>query len=329
MWELGRTRKNKRKFMDDFICKTENLAKRYGDFDAVKGINFTIKKGEVFGLLGPNGAGKSTTIGMLACLLAPTGGDARLGNHSIVSEPDKVKEVIGYVPQELALYDKLSARQNLRFWGTMAGMRGPQLTDRIDELLKRVELIDRADKRVETFSGGMKRRLNIAVGLMHKPQLVFMDEPTVGIDPQSRRRILDMVKELKAEGMSVLYTTHYMEEAEELSDTVGIIDHGEMIALGSQAGLRDMIGEQDTLRLHFDAGRPLEPLLKRVEELDFVTTAILADDALVVSVPNANDALPILMERVTTERLRVRSIDIDEPNLEAVFLHLTGRRLRE
>lgn len=315
--------------MDSNILETAGLKKSYGDFQAVKGVDFSIRSGEVFSLLGPNGAGKSTTIGMLACLLEPTAGDAFLDGHSIVSAPDKVKGVIGFVPQDLALYDKLSARQNLKFWGTMAGMGGGALTSRIDELLARVELIDRADQRVETFSGGMKRRLNIAVGLLHKPKIVFMDEPTVGIDPQSRRRILDMVKELKAEGMSVLYTTHYMEEAEELSDSVGIIDHGEMIALGSQPELRKMIGEQDTLRIHFDEGADLTSLLTKVEGLEPVSTALLSDASMIVTVNEAAAVLPAIISLTATEGLRVRSIDIDEPNLETVFLHLTGRRLRE
>ena len=313
--------------MSDLILETAGLKKQFGDFQAVKGIDFNIGRGQVFSLLGPNGAGKSTTISMLSCLISPSDGDAHIDGHSIVNASDQVKGVIGYVPQDLALYDKLTAVHNLKFWGTMSGMSGQNLTSRIDELLERVELKDRANERVETFSGGMKRRLNIAVGLLHKPKLVFMDEPTVGIDPQSRRRILDMVKELRDEGMSVLYTTHYMEEAEELSDMVGIIDHGEMIALGSQAELRRTVGEQDTLRLHFDDNAPTVELSDAFANLEFVTTSVARENEIVVTTPDSTTALPVLFSVAGDQK--IRSIDIEEPNLEAVFLHLTGRALRE
>lgn len=315
--------------MSDLILETSDLRKQFGEFEAVKGIDFTIGRGQVFSLLGPNGAGKSTTISMLSCLLAPSGGDAKIDGHSVVNNPNQVKEVIGYVPQDLALYDKLSAKHNLKFWGTMAGMSGQPLTKRIDELLERVELADRANERVETFSGGMKRRLNIAVGLLHRPKLVFMDEPTVGIDPQSRRRILDMVKELRDEGMSVLYTTHYMEEAEELSDRVGIIDHGKMIALGSQPELRRTVGEQDTLRLHYDEQASTAALSEQFANLEFVTTSISSGNEIIVTAPDSTTALPILFTVSEAAGEKIRSIDIEEPNLEAVFLHLTGRALRE
>ncbi len=315
--------------MSDLILETTNLRKQYGDFTAVDGVNFSIPRGQVFSLLGPNGAGKSTTISMLSCLLTPSDGDAHIDGHSVVQAADQVKSVIGFVPQDLALYDKLSAKHNLKFWGTMSGMSGSNLTKKIDELLERVELADRANDRVETFSGGMKRRLNIAVGLLHSPKLVFMDEPTVGIDPQSRRRILDMVKELRDEGMSVLYTTHYMEEAQELSDSVGIIDHGKMIAQGTQDELRKMVGEQDTLRLHFDEDAPTADLSAKFSGLPFVTTSSVNGQEVVVTVPEAAAVLPDLLTVAADSQQRVRSIDMEEPNLEAVFLHLTGRALRE
>ena len=311
------------------IVTTTNLHKRYGDFAAVKGVSFEIGRGEVFSLLGPNGAGKSTTIGMLSCLLAPSEGDATIAGHSITQNPLGVKAAIGYVPQDLALYEDLNARQNLNFWGAMYGMGGKSLKHRVEEVLAQVELTDRAKDRVKTYSGGMKRRLNIAVGLLHKPQLVFMDEPTVGIDPQSRRRILDMVKELQSEGMTVLYTTHYMEEAEELSDRVGIIDHGEMIAIGTQPELRQMVGEMDTLRLHFDESAPMERLASAMAAVDGVASALPRADEVIVTVPNSAESLPHLLTITNNHSQRIRSIDIEEPNLEAVFLHLTGRALRE
>jgi len=308
---------------------TKNLWKRYGDFVAVHGVDFSIGRGEVFSLLGPNGAGKSTTIGMLSCLLAPSEGDATIAGHSIVNDPSKVKAAIGFVPQDLALYEELNARQNLNFWGAMYGMGGRTLKTRIDEVLEQVALTDRAGDRVKTYSGGMKRRLNIAVGLLHKPQLVFMDEPTVGIDPQSRRRILDMVKELQAEGMTVLYTTHYMEEAQELSDRVGIIDRGKMIAIGTQSELRRFVGEMDTLRLYFDASAPINALASAMASVDGVASALPREDEVIVTVPDSAESLPALLAVAAQHSQRIRSIDIEEPNLEAVFLHLTGRALRE
>ena len=213
------------------ILEVKDLVKKYGDFTAVKGISFDIKEGEIFSLLGPNGAGKTTTISILSTLYAPTSGEATVDGHSVTKEP-MVRNLIGVVPQELALYDDLSAGENLVFWGQMYGLSGKALAIRVDEVLEQIGLADKAKKRVKTYSGGMKRRVNIGVGLLHKPSLLFMDEPTVGIDPQSRRAILDSVKSLNQQGMTVLYTTHYMEEAEELSDRVGIIDHGELIALG-------------------------------------------------------------------------------------------------
>ncbi|MDO9301320.1 MAG: ATP-binding cassette domain-containing protein, partial [Anaerolineales bacterium] len=206
------------------------LRKSFGENHAVQGVSFNVKQGEIFSLLGPNGAGKTTTISMLSCLLRPNDGDARVMGHSIRSDPMGVKSVLGVVPQDLALYEDLTARENLFFWGKMYGLRGSKLKLRVDEVLDVIGLRDRANERVGKYSGGMKRRVNIGVALLHKPKVIYMDEPTVGIDPQSRRNILDSVVALKDEGMTVLYTTHYMEEAQELSDHIGIMDHGKLIA---------------------------------------------------------------------------------------------------
>ena len=214
------------------LLEARQLVKKYGDFTAVNGISFEIMEGEIFSLLGPNGAGKTTTISMLSTLYVPTRGEATIGGHSITKEPMAVRNLIGVVPQDLALYEELTARENLSFWGQMYGLSGKTLNTRIDEVLEQIGLTDKAKQRVRTYSGGMKRRVNIGVGLLHRPKLLFMDEPTVGIDPQSRRAILDSVKDLNKRGMTVLYTTHYMEEAAELSDRVGIMDHGELIAEG-------------------------------------------------------------------------------------------------
>ena len=329
------------------ILTAKDLRKTFGDFEAVKGISFSILRGEIFSLLGPNGAGKTTTINMLSCLLPPTGGTAEIAGHAIPGDTLAVRRAIGVVPQEIALYDALSARQNLEFWGRLYDMRGKELARRIDEVLAQVGLADRAKDKVKTFSGGMKRRINIAAGLLHKPQLLFMDEPTVGIDPQSRRRILDMVRELRDGGMTVLYTTHYMEEAEELSDRVGIIDQGRLIAVGTQAELTRVVGQQETLRLHLaeeasaalvgangTAGTPAgvvsaDGSVELFAGLPGVLRASAVDHQIVVNVVDAGAALPAVVGRANSGGLHVRSIDIEQPNLDAVFLHLTGRGLRD
>src|SRR5689334_276595 len=247
------------------ILEVKDLVKQYGDFAAVKGISFDIKQGEIFSLLGPNGAGKTTTISMLSTLYTPTSGDAIIDGHSITKEPMAVKGVIGVVPQEIALYEDLTARENLIFWGEMYGLSGKPLSNRVEEVLEQIGLTDKARNRVKTYSGGMKRRVNIGVGLLHKPRLLFMDEPTVGIDPQSRRAILDTVKDLNQQGMTVLYTTHYMEEAQELSDRVGIIDHGDLIAIGTQKELTQQVGQTETLILHVGENDDSEALAKSLD----------------------------------------------------------------
>jgi len=313
------------------LVQVYNLVKKYeeGEVLAVDDISFEIKEGEVFSLLGPNGAGKSTTISMLSCLLKVTEGDASVNGKSVVSDPMGVKNIIGVVPQEIALYETLSARDNLLFWGRMYGMGGQALKDRVEEVLEQVNLQDRAKDKIKTYSGGMKRRINIAVGLLHKPKLVFMDEPTVGIDPQSRRRILDMVKELNQQGLTVLYTTHYMEEAEELSNRVGIIDHGKLIAIGTQKELTQMVGQNEALRLHFSEGDEVDRLVQSLAALPETIKVSTTDHEVLVMVPDAEEALPAVISKANENGVRVRSIDIEEPNLEAVFLHLTGRALRD
>ena len=312
------------------ILEVKDLKKNYGDFAAVKGITFDIKAGEIFSLLGPNGAGKTTTISMLSTLYTPTAGDASIGGHSISKEPIAVKQVIGVVPQELALYEDLTARENLIFWGQMYGLSGKSLNSRVDEVLEQIGLVEKAKNQVKTYSGGMKRRVNIGVGLLHKPRLLFMDEPTVGIDPQSRRAILDTVKDLNLrQGMTVLYTTHYMEEAEELSNRVGIIDHGELIALGTQDELTKQVGQTDTLILHIGENEDTEALAESLKSLDGVLEAIAVDHEVSIVTPQAEDVLATVVGAANERGIKIHSIDIREPNLEVVFLHLTGRALRD
>jgi ABC-2 type transport system ATP-binding protein len=311
------------------ILEANNLVKRYGDFTAVNGVSFQIERGEIFSLLGPNGAGKTTTISMLSTLLAPTAGDASINGYSITRNSIDVRKIIGVVPQEIALYETLTARENLLFWGRMYGLSGAELNRRADQGLAQVGLTDRAKSRVQTYSGGMKRRLNIAVGLLHSPQILFMDEPTVGIDPQSRRNILDAVKDLNQQGLTVLYTTHYMEEAQELSNRVGIIDHGQMIACGTQKELTQTVGEHETLRLHLGEDVDADWLASDLRGLPGVIQSSAADHSVVLIVPEAEEALAPVITRTNTLDVKIRSIDIQEPNLEAVFLNLTGRALRD
>jgi ABC-2 type transport system ATP-binding protein len=311
------------------LLEVHNLVKNYGDFIAVKGISFDIQEGEIFSLLGPNGAGKTTTISVLSTLFAPTSGDALVGGHSVAREPMAVRNLIGVVPQDLAIYDDLTARENLSFWGQMYGLSGKPLKSRIDQVLEQIGLSDKADQRIKTYSGGMKRRVNIGVGLLHKPRLLFMDEPTVGIDPQSRRLILDSVKDLNQQGMTVLYTTHYMEEAEEISDRVGIIDHGELIALGTQAELNRQVGENDTLILHLSESEKAEKLAEAVRNLPTVLKADISDHNITIIAPEAEDIMAPVITQANQLGVKIRSVDIQEPNLEAVFLTLTGRALRD
>src|SRR5512138_2562830 len=241
------------------IC-VQNLQKSFGENQAVQGLSFEVTEGEIFSLLGPNGAGKTTTISILSCLLRPDDGDASIMGYSIRTDDMGVKSVLGVVPQEIALYEDLTARENLTFWGKMYGLRGPALRSRVDEVLEIIGLTDRANERVGKYSGGMKRRVNIGVALLHRPRVIYMDEPTVGIDPQSRRNILDSVVALKDQGMTVLYTTHYMEESQELSDHIAIMDHGKMIACGTNEELVKMIGQQTRieLRVNVETSRILD-----------------------------------------------------------------------
>ncbi len=313
--------------MDDIAIQVNDLHKSFGEIKAVQGVSFNVRRGDIFSLLGPNGAGKTTTISMLSTLLRPDQGDALVFGKSIRTEPMGVKAVLGVVPQEIALYEDLSARENLTFWGKMYGLRGIALKARVNEVLEIIGLTDRAAGRVGKFSGGMKRRVNIGVALLHKPQVIYMDEPTVGIDPQSRRNILDSVVALKDQGMTVLYTTHYMEEAQELSDQIAIMDHGQLIACGTHAELVKIVGEMDriTLTVNTESGRVLEAW----KAIPGVRQISAEDSVLIVLVDNSNLILPRLFEIATAQNVRITSIDIQEPNLEAVFLHLTGRALRD
>jgi len=307
--------------------EVNGLRKNFGKLEAVRGVSFTVQPGEIFSLLGPNGAGKSTTISMLAGLLEPTAGDAAISGYSVKDEPTAAKTALGVVPQEIALYPDLSAYENLMFWGKMYGLRGVELRRRAAEILEMTGLADRQKDRIGTFSGGMKRRVNIGAALLHHPRVVIMDEPTVGIDPQSRRHILDSVKALNQQGMTVLYTTHYMEEAEELSDHIAIMDHGQIIAIGTYAELIQLIGEQTRMDLTVNTDPDIA--VRAWENLPGVSKVSRENGAIQTLVQDSNAALPRLFEAASQANVRITGVNIREPNLEAVFLHLTGRALRD
>lgn len=312
------------------LVRVEHLTKRYASGTlAVDNVSFTIEEGETFSLLGPNGAGKTTLLSMLSGILAPTSGDAFIGEHSIRHAPLAAKRLIGVVPQEIALYPTLTARQNLAFWGGLYDLQGATLRARIEEALEIVGLREHANERVETFSGGMKRRLNIAAGLLHQPRLLLLDEPTVGIDPQSRRRILDTVKRFNEHGMTVLYTTHYMEEAEELSHRIAIMDHGRIIALGTLDELRRLVGEHESIRITLRETANEEAARRVLAEIPSIENATLADHHITALVPNAAAALPAIATHLSQHHIPISAIEIERPDLEAVFLHLTGRSLRD
>ena len=312
--------------MADVVLECSNLRKEYGDLVAVDDVGFTIEAGETYGLLGPNGAGKTTTISMIAGLLDNDGGTAIVSGNVITTKSTAAKAAMGLVPQDLAIYPDLTARENLRFFGKLYGI-DETLDERVDEILAIIELSDRADDQTKEYSGGMKRRLNIGLGLLHKPDLLILDEPTVGVDPQSRNAILENVERLGSEGMAVLYTTHYMEEAERLCDRVGIIDEGTIIAEGTRRELVALVGERD--RLHLELSGDAAAVADAVSAIPGVESCSSAGSELEVVAVSASRSLPDVVLSVNDAGLEVHSVQVSEPDLESVFLHLTGKALRE
>ncbi|MDR9450515.1 MAG: ABC transporter ATP-binding protein [Acidimicrobiia bacterium] len=309
------------------VLECRDLRKSFGDNAAVKGVGFHIAEGETYGLLGPNGAGKTTTISMVTGLLERDAGVVEVDGQSLTTSSVAAKRSIGLVPQDLAIYPDLTAKENLIFFGKLYEMSGSDLKNRVTEVLEIIGLSDRADDRTDEFSGGMKRRLNIGLGLLHKPRLLLLDEPTVGVDPQSRNAILESVENLSGAGMAVLYTTHYMEEAERLCDRVGIIDLGEIKAEGTRRELVQMVGQRDRIRLQ--ATGACEAAVAALASMPMVHEAGVREGGIEMLVDDADRGLAEILGKVSGAGATVTSVDVDEPNLESVFLHLTGRALRD
>jgi ABC-2 type transport system ATP-binding protein len=309
------------------VIEVEQLRKSFGSLAAVDGVSFTARPGEIFGLLGPNGAGKTTTIGCISGLLAPTAGTVRIMGHDIVKDGPAARRAIGVAPQEIALFEEVSAVENLRYWGGAQGMRGPLLRERMQKVLELTGLSDRAQEPVKRYSGGMKRRLNFACAIVHLPKVLLLDEPTVGVDPQSRVRLLELVRAEARAGACVLYTTHYMEEAESLCDRLAIVDHGRIIAHGTLSELRRMLGERDVLRLAgvFSNGAA-QDVSERLGEVE----VLHADKSLLIlSMARASERLPAVFDALAAAGAEVRGVTLTQPNLESLFIKLTGNELRE
>ncbi|MFE1441112.1 ATP-binding cassette domain-containing protein [Streptomyces sp. NPDC058739] len=312
------------------VLDCAHLVRRFGERTAVDDVSLRVAPGETYGLLGPNGAGKTTTIRMVCGLLRPDAGTVQVAGRPVSTVGRQAKRLIGFVPQEVALYPDLSVRENLRFFGRLYRLPRRHLERRVEEVLDLIDLRGRAGDRVDSLSGGMRRRLNIGAGLVHSPTLLVLDEPTVGVDPQSRHAILERVARFGEEGMAVLYTTHYMEEAERLCDRVGIIDRGRLIAEGTPRELVTLVAERDRVRLTAvgDLGAYADAC-RRLARVEGVARSAESGDVVELVVKDARSLLPDLLDLAHEQGVGVRSVEIDEPDLETVFLHLTGAALRE
>jgi ABC-2 type transport system ATP-binding protein len=314
------------------VLTVENLVKQYGELVAVEGVSFTASKGTVFGLLGPNGAGKSTTINCISGLLQPTSGHVSVAGFDVQKQPKDAKKSLGIVPQELALYEDLPAIDNLRYWGKAYGLRGSSLESRVKEVLETIGLGDRAKDLPKTFSGGMKRRLNFGCGIVHQPRVILLDEPTVGVDPQSRERMYELVEAERSNGTCIVYSTHYMEEAERLCDSVAIIDHGKLIAQGTVAELRAQLGARDVLQLQGQfPDEPIKEAVKALAENERLDLEIIAQEehSLTLTLSSASQHLPAVFQGLANAGGKVSETSLRSPNLETLFLLLTGKELRE
>jgi ABC-2 type transport system ATP-binding protein len=310
------------------VLDARGLRKAFGSLTAVSDVSFTVGAGELVGLLGPNGAGKSTTVGMIVGILRPDAGEVRINGRALRGDTDPAKAAIGLVPQDLAIFDELPARENLRFFGALYGLAGAALEATIASGLEFVGLADRARDKVKTFSGGMKRRLNLAAGLLHDPQLILLDEPTVGIDPQSRNAIFDNLEALRARGKSLVYTTHYMEEAERLCDRIVIVDHGRVIANDTVRGLYGLLPASRRLSVEL-RGEAGPGLVDAVRALPAVASAEVADGILTVALDDLAAGAPAVLSLLHQRGVAYDHVVSERGDLETVFLALTGRTLRD
>ncbi len=307
------------------MLKTSELVKRYDKKLAVSSISFSVNQGEIFGLLGPNGAGKSTTINIITGLIGKDGGKVLIGGLDLDQELTQCKYLMGIVPQDLAIYNDLSAEQNVRFFGSLYGLKGKELDSQVQETLRLVGLSDRRKDKAKTFSGGMKRRLNIACGLVHQPKLLILDEPTVGIDPQSRNHIMESIRTLNKQGMTILYTTHYMEEAQDLCDRIAIMDEGQIIAQGTLSELRSLVEEHWYITMALKGDVPMEAL----NQVDGVEQIDIRDYQYRFSCKHKKNQLRDLLDTLIHHQVEISDMAINEPDLEDIFLTLTGKSLRD
>ncbi|HWL22923.1 MAG TPA: ABC transporter ATP-binding protein [Ureibacillus sp.] len=309
------------------MLEVVNLTKNYKKVKAVDGVNFYIEPGEIVGLLGPNGAGKSTTIAMISTLIPPSSGDVLLQNHNVMKDPGSLRKILGVVPQEIALYGDLTARENLEFFGSMHKMPKKRLKERINIVLKQIGLENEHKKLVKHYSGGMKRRLNIGVALLHEPQYLIMDEPTVGIDPQSRNHILETVKQLNQElKTAIIYTSHYMEEVEYLCKRIYIMDQGRIIASGTKEEIKSILSSEKMIVVKFD--RHSNAYIQELMNHPLLSNLQVKDSEISFTVSKDTNLLPVLMNLCEKHQIVLNSFQVEEPTLEDVFLHLTGRALR-
>ncbi|OKP79944.1 antibiotic ABC transporter ATP-binding protein [Paenibacillus helianthi] len=309
------------------MLELTNLTKKYNDVTVVNNISLHVKRGEIFGLLGPNGAGKSTTVSMISTVLAPTSGSITIDNKSLREKPIDIKKIMGIVPQDLALYQALSAKENLEFFGSLYGLSGKRLRTRTNEVLEIIELQDKKNQDLAEFSGGMKRRVNIGIALMNDPKLLILDEPTVGIDPQSRNHILETVKKLNQDrGMTVIYTSHYMEEVEYLCKNVAIIDHGSLIAQGTKEELKQSLAACDTLTVSFSEAS--EGALEQLDRIPGISKVCIAGNQISMLVSTSDKNVIEIVDDIKKLGLKLTSFKYEEVNLESIFLQITGKALR-
>jgi len=308
------------------IVEIKNLTKKFGEIAAVDNISFSIEEGEIFGFLGPNGAGKSTTLSMLATLLMPTSGHAIVNGFDIVNQRDEVRDSIGMVFQDSSLDEELTAFENMDFHGRLYRVPAEVRAKKIMELLKLVELDDRRDSLVKTFSGGMRRRLEIARGLLHEPKVLFLDEPTLGLDPQTRNRLWNYIKKMnKEKGLTIILTTHYMDEADRLCDRIAIIDHGKIIVTGNSSKLKDAIGG-DVVTIETSGKEKMEDVLKGCK---WCKSTKVHDGQITIHVKDAGKHVPEILNMAYKHKVKIDFLAINKPTLEDVFLHYTGRTIRE